>query len=170
MIMKSVVIGDREFHSVELANWLKIEDKKRSKALKFAFRQKKDTYIKKGRAQEKTLKNLNLQPGIKLFLTEVKVTKRKGFGQFNIAAYHRRGHLTCRPQVPAPCPCKYRGKRPEEPWYILTNLDTVDETLKIYSQRTGIEAMFKDCKTGGYNLEGSKAKFRKINENNFTNR
>ncbi|MFN6567138.1 hypothetical protein [Dendronalium sp. ChiSLP03b] len=29
--------------------------------------------------------------------------------------------------------------------------------LKIYSQRFGIKAMFKDCKTGGYNLEGSQA-------------
>ena len=29
--------------------------------------------------------------------------------------------------------------------------------IQSYSQRYGIEAMFKDCKTGGYNLEGSKA-------------
>jgi hypothetical protein len=29
--------------------------------------------------------------------------------------------------------------------------------VKVYQQRFGIEAMFKDCKTGGYNLEGSKA-------------
>lgn len=38
----------------------------------------------------------------------------------------------------------------------------MDETLKIYSQRTGIEAMFKDCKTGGYNLEGSKANVERL--------
>jgi hypothetical protein len=29
--------------------------------------------------------------------------------------------------------------------------------VKAYKHRWGIEAMFKDCKTGGYNLEGSKA-------------
>jgi hypothetical protein len=29
--------------------------------------------------------------------------------------------------------------------------------IKIYGQRYGIEAMFKDCKTGGYNLEGCQA-------------
>jgi len=132
---------------VELAYWLKTEAKNRKKALFFAFRSKKDTYIKKGKSKEYPFKNLNLQPGVKIFLTGVKVTKKKGFGQFNIAAYHRR---------------KYRGKRPEEPWYILTNLDTVDETLKIYAQRTGIEAMFKDCKTGGYNLEGSKANSERL--------
>ncbi|GGA36512.1 hypothetical protein [Okeania sp. KiyG1] len=44
-----------------------------------------------------------------------------------------------------------------EPWYLLTNLDNLDEVLKIYRSRMGIEAMFKDCKTGGYNLEGSQA-------------
>lgn len=37
----------------------------------------------------------------------------------------------------------------------MTNLDNSDEVLKIYRSRMGIEAMFKDCKTGGYNLEGS---------------
>jgi hypothetical protein len=29
--------------------------------------------------------------------------------------------------------------------------------VHIYRQRFGIEAMFRDCKTGGYNLEGSNA-------------
>lgn len=29
--------------------------------------------------------------------------------------------------------------------------------VHIYRQRFGIEAMFRDCKTGGYNLKGSKA-------------
>ncbi|WP_445250930.1 hypothetical protein [Microcoleus sp. OTE_8_concoct_300] len=29
--------------------------------------------------------------------------------------------------------------------------------LEVYGQRYGIEAMFKDCKRGGYNLEGCQA-------------
>ncbi|WP_341734451.1 hypothetical protein [Microcoleus sp. EPA2] len=29
--------------------------------------------------------------------------------------------------------------------------------IGVYSKRYGIEAMFKDCKTGGYNLEGCQA-------------
>jgi hypothetical protein len=45
----------------------------------------------------------------------------------------------------------------KEPWYLLTNIESLDEVLKIYRSIMGIEAMFKDCKTGGYNLEGSKA-------------
>jgi hypothetical protein len=38
----------------------------------------------------------------------------------------------------------------------------MEETLKSYKKRTGIEAMFKDCKTGGYNLEGSKANVERL--------
>ena len=41
--------------------------------------------------------------------------------------------------------------------YLLTNLPDLDTTIKIYHQRFGIEAMFRDCKTGGYNLESSQA-------------
>nr|WP_208099119.1 transposase [Nostoc sp. 106C] len=52
---------------------------------------------------------------------------------------------------------KYRGKQEKEAWYLLTNLPDLESAVKIYRQRFGIEAMFKDCKTGGYNLEGSKA-------------
>lgn len=37
----------------------------------------------------------------------------------------------------------------------MNNLDNSDEILKRYRSRMGIEAMFKHCKTGGYNLEGS---------------
>jgi hypothetical protein len=40
---------------------------------------------------------------------------------------------------------------------LLTNLPDLNTALKIYAQRFGIEAMFKDCKTGGYNLEASQA-------------
>ena len=45
----------------------------------------------------------------------------------------------------------------KEPWYLLTNIESLDEVLKNYRSIMGIEAMFKDYKTGGYNLEGSKA-------------
>ena len=40
---------------------------------------------------------------------------------------------------------------------MLTNIESLDKIIKIYRSIMGIEVMFKDCKTGGYNLEGSKA-------------
>ncbi len=52
---------------------------------------------------------------------------------------------------------KYEGKQEQSPWYLLRNLPDCETAVKIYGKRFGIEAMFKDCKTGGYNLEGSQA-------------
>ena len=125
-----VLIGDREFHSVELAKWLK------SKKLLFVLRQKKDTYLQlKGQPYQR-LDSLEIVPGVKRYLTGLKVRKVKGFGQGAIAIYWKR---------------KYRGRIEDEPWYLLTNLPNLSEAVKAYKKRVGIEAMFKDCKSGGYN-------------------
>ena len=40
---------------------------------------------------------------------------------------------------------------------MVTNLDSADAAITAYQHRMGIEMMFRDCKYGGYNLEGSKA-------------
>ena len=32
-------------------------------------------------------------------------------------------------------------------------MSNLEQTIKAYKKRMGIEAMFKDCKSGGYNLE-----------------
>jgi hypothetical protein len=74
-------------------------------------------------------------------------TQKKGFGRFNLAVYWKR---------------KYKGKLEKAPWYLLTNLSDLETALIVYQKRFGIEAMFKDCKTGGYNLEGSKASPEKL--------
>lgn len=57
-----VIIGDREFRSVELAYWLK------TKKVKFALRQKQDTYIRQQSDNFKLLSELGLAPGMKLFI------------------------------------------------------------------------------------------------------
>lgn len=136
-----VVLGDREFHSVKLGKWLC------GKKIYFVLRQKKDTNIQQRGRDYQELTMLELAPGMRKFLTILKVTKEKGFGGVNLAAYWKR---------------TYAGKREKEPWYLLTNLPTLAETLKAYRKRTGIEAMFKDCKTGGYNLEGSHASIERL--------
>jgi Transposase DDE domain len=136
-----VVLGDREFHSVELARWL-IEKK-----VYFVFRQKRDTFIKRKRQPYQKLAALPLRPGMKIFLTGIKVTQVHGFNRAAVAAYWKRS---------------YRSKVEQEPWYLLTNFSNLSETVKAYKKRVGIEAMFKDCKTGGYNLEGSKANIDRL--------
>lgn len=131
-----IVVGDREFHSSELAQWL------HQQKVKFVLRQKKDTTYRKNRRDFQSLSSIAIAPGQRLFLAGVTWTQNRGARKFNLAVYWKR---------------KYRGKSEQEPWYLLTNLEDAAAALKAYEKRFGIEAMFKDCKTGGYNLEDSQA-------------
>jgi hypothetical protein len=131
-----VIVGDREFHSVELASWLQGEN------ISFVLRQKQGTKFREKRRKFQPLNNIPISPGVRQFYTQINLTQKSGFGRFNLAVYWKR---------------KYRNKQEDEAWYLLTNLPDVEAAIKFYGQRFGIEAMFKDCKTGGYNLEGSQA-------------
>ena len=51
---------------------------------------------------------------------------------------------------------KYQGWVPEEGWFILTNLHNLTSAINAYKRRFDIEEMFRDCKSGGYNLEATK--------------
>jgi hypothetical protein len=48
-------------------------------------------------------------------------------------------------------------------WYLLTNLGDLKQSIDTFKCRSGIEAMFKNCKTGGYNLENSHANNQRLN-------
>jgi Transposase DDE domain len=126
-----LLLGDREFHSVRLANWL------HSKKINFVLRQKQGTYIRHQNQPYQRLETLGLVPGVSFFLSDIQSTKQQGFGKFNLAGYY---------------PRKYRGKLEHSGWYLLTNLTHLKATIKAFKCRSRIEAMFKDCKTGGYNL------------------
>lgn len=136
-----VVVGDREFHSIELAQWLHRQH------LSFVLRQKGGTTFREKRQNFRPLSSIPIQPGIRIFYPHISLTQKKGFNRFNLAAYWKR---------------KYQGKQEKEPWYLLTNLTNFKIAIHVYKQRYGIEAMFKDCKSGGYNLEGSKASTEKL--------
>ena len=104
--------------------------------------QKKETTFREKRAKFQPVSALDIRPGEGRFDQQVYWTQTRKSERFNLAVYWKR---------------KYRRKQQKEPWYLLTNLPQLEVTLQIYRQRFGIEAMFSDCKTGGYNLEGSKA-------------
>lgn len=131
-----VLLGDREFRGVHLAAWLT------QLKIKYVFRIKGDTYIDDKHGNICLVNQLKITPGSRYLYSEIKLTKYKGFGYSNLAIYWKR---------------KYRGKQPKQPWYLVTNLDSADAAITAYQHRMGIEMMFRDCKTGGYNLEGSKA-------------
>jgi hypothetical protein len=78
---------------------------------------------------------------------EVFVTEDNRKNRFNVVVYWRR---------------KYKNKQLLNPWYLLTNLKDKEQIIKIFAARGGIEAMFRDCKSGGYNLEASQANQQRL--------
>ena len=136
-----LVIGDRAFHSAKLAKWLQ------EMGVGFVLRQKKSTYIQEFTESYQALKTKGFQPGDKTFYQNISCNKTEQLGFFNLAIYWKR---------------KYRGKKQQDAWYILTSLPQLSQTLAIYQARWGIEMMFKDCKSGGYNLEQTKVNQRRF--------
>ena len=114
-----LVLGDREFHSPKLADWLNSRD------VSFCLRQRKSLYFKtQGSSEYETLKSKEFKPGQSEFYTQLLCNKEDDIGPMNLAVYWKR---------------KYRGKGPKEPWYLLTNLPTLKQALTIYRARWGIE-------------------------------
>ena len=128
---KTVVLGDREFCSIKLANWLT------ERKVYFCLRLKKDAFIEIEAEIWLQLRDSGLAPGLSFFYQGIKYTKSQGFVSFNLAAKWKRKRL---------------GVAPKEGWFILTNLDDLDSAIKAYKQRFDIEEMFRDFKSGGYNL------------------
>jgi Transposase DDE domain len=131
---KICLLGDREFCSIKLANWL------RERKVSFCLRIKKNHFIERKTDIWLELNELGLSPGVSFFLQGVKVTKSQGFTSFNVACKWKR---------------KILGVAPDEGWFILTNLDSLELAIASYKKRFDIEEMFRDFKSGGYNLEGT---------------
>jgi Transposase DDE domain len=132
---KKVVLGDREFCAVDLAQWLKDQPK-----TYFCLRLRRSEYIETAPDIWVKLQDLGVIPGTSIYLQGVKLTKSKGFKPANIAAKWKG---------------KYRGCTAEDAWFILTNLSDLKSALSAYKKRFGIEEMFRDYKSGGYNLEST---------------
>jgi Transposase DDE domain len=131
---KICLLGDREFCSIKLANWL------RERKVSFCLRIKKNHFIERKTDIWLELNELGLSPGVSFFLQGVKVTKFQGFTSFNVACKWKR---------------KILGVAPDEGWFILTNLESLELAIASYKKRFDIEEMFRDFKSGGYNLEGT---------------
>ena len=131
---KTVLLGDREFCSVKLANWLRNEE------LLFCLRLKKNEFIEVEDGVWTQLNDLGLKPGISFFIEGIKVTKTQKNGGFNLAGKWRR---------------KIGGVASKEGWFILTNLQNLELAIASYKKRFNIEEMFRDFKSGGYNMEST---------------
>jgi len=107
---KLVIIGAREFHSIELAQWLHRQH------LSFVLRQKDNTTFREKRQPFQALNSIPVKPGIHLFYPQINLTQNKGLSRFNLVASWKR---------------KYKSKQEDEPWYLLTNLPDLKSANKI---------------------------------------
>jgi hypothetical protein len=80
------VLGDREFCSVELGQWLV------NQGLSVCLRLKCNEYIRRHQDFTRQLKHLGLKPGMSMFFAGVNVTKQVGFNQFNVACKWQRNY------------------------------------------------------------------------------
>jgi hypothetical protein len=103
-----ILLGDLEFCSIKLANWL------REQELMFCLRLKKNEFIEIEDDVWQELNDLGLKPGVSFFIEGIKVTKTQKMGGFNLAAKWKR---------------KVGGTTPKEGWFILTNLDNLESAI-----------------------------------------
>ena len=137
-----VVLGDREFCSLDLATWLQARN------VGFCLRLKKATCLEVENQIWQRLDELPIKPGVALYYQGKRIRKTVPVSGFALAAKWKRS---------------YRGQTPKEPWYILTNLGSLTESIEAYKRRMGIEEMFRDCKTGGYSLESTGLRGERLN-------
>ena len=83
---KVTVLGDREFCSVELGQWLV------NQGLSVCLRLKRNEYIRRHQDFTHQLKHLGLRPGMSMFFAGVNITKQVGFNQFNLACKWQRNY------------------------------------------------------------------------------
>ena len=127
-----IVIGDREFGNINLADFLS------KHGCQYVLRTKSNKYFRAKNESYQQLKSLGFQSRQSLIFQDVEFTKQPNMSRVNIAFYWSKST---------------KGKLHNEGWYLINNLPNLQLTLKAYKKRMGIEAMFKDCKSGGYNLE-----------------
>jgi Transposase DDE domain len=126
------LLGDREFCSKDLANWL-LEI-----GWGYCLRIKKSTYVHLTKEESLTLNQLASHPGISVFLQGVNITKSVHKFPFNIVAHY---------------PKEHHGFPITEGWFLLTTLPDINAAVTAYATRFQIEEMFRDYKSYGFNLE-----------------
>jgi hypothetical protein len=126
-----IVVADRECASPKLAEWLKT-----TYSVDCTLRLKRSQYLNDGEQSIKLAELLLYFPqGATRFYRHITVTKSNTF-VVNVT-------ITW-------------GKQHDEPLIIVTTFDDAPSSLNSYRKRFGIEPMFKDHKSNGFNLEKTK--------------
>jgi len=128
---QAVIVADREFHSIRLAEWLEKELKS-----DYVLRIKAGTHIEFD--GEILTTNEIAVKGESFQLKEVKITKAAKLAYRTNLSVHW-------------------AAAEDEPWVLATNLE-LEESVGIYGKRFWIEEMFSDHKSRGLNLEKTRLK------------
>ena len=121
------LIGDGEFHGVDLMAWLQEQQ------WHFRLRLHKDTWVRLSDGKWIQLQDLEIEKGDRLYLQNVLLTRDKCYSPVNLA-------ITWDPDE-------------DDPWYIATDQEANYYTLLDYSRRMWIEEMFGDFKEGRFHLQ-----------------
>ncbi len=127
-----ILLGDREFCCVELGQWLK------EKHIGYCLRLRKNLQVQTEKDQWQSLSHLDIPVGRSEHYADILMRKTSPVAGLNLV-------------IKRPNRCKSNPK-PEE-WFLLTSLPQVEVAVETYRRRMGIEQMFRDFKSGGYNLE-----------------
>ena len=115
--------------------------------MSFCLRLKRNHCIEIEHLVWQRLDELGIVPGTSLYFQGKRVRKTQPATGFDVA---------CK------CQRNYGAYQVDEAWFILTNLGSLGAALNAYKQRMGIEEMFRDCKTVGYDLEGTSLKGNRL--------
>ena len=121
-----IFLGDGEFDGVQLQEKLDEFD------WRYACRTSSNTILNDG--QEFSFQDLVLQPGMCLSIEEVSFTRQR-YGPVLAVAWWRKNY--------------------QEPIYLVSNMDLVEEVCHWYQKRFKIETFFSDQKSRGFNLHKS---------------
>jgi hypothetical protein len=138
---KVIVLGDREFWSVDLGNWLS------EKGVSFCLRLKKNHCSETEYLVWQRLDEIGIVPGTSEYFQGKRVRKTRPATGFDLACKWKRN---------------YGGWKVDEAWFILRYLGSAAAAINAYKQRMGIEEMFRDFKTGGYDIERTSLKGNRL--------
>jgi hypothetical protein len=113
----------------------------------FCLRLKKNHCLETENLIWQRLDQLGIIPGTSLYFQGVRVRKTRPVAGFDIACKWKGN---------------YQGIKVKDAWFILTDLGSLPVAIAAYKKRMGIEEMFRDYKTGGYNIEGTGLKGERL--------
>ncbi len=124
---EAVLIGDGEFHSVDLL------EKARQEGWAYCVRLHADTYVRTdGEQAWRECRALDPAEGERRYVEDVRIAKSRDFGFVNLVYHWAEGE--------------------EEPWRLVTNLSPSFSVVRFYQRRMWIEELFGDWQEERFHL------------------